>query len=146
MTKKLLVFSLIVLFLVGFMTFARVDNVITKSRESELRTAQAEKISKIDLPGSLAVSKSLKIVEKPVVQINAATAIDPEGDVIPVSIDRAPKPDLLKKHGYLYPGDSQIVPLEKTTEALPHGYLFNYDDEQTEYYLSGGAAGDEWGI
>ena len=123
MTKKLLVFSLIVLFLMGLMAFARVGDVITKPGEKEQEIAQLKKqsyvnprVSKIAVPDNRTVPISVKKLGEPVEEITTAIPIDPEGDVIPASVKRAKKPALLKKHGYLYPGDSQIVPLEKTTE------------------------------
>ncbi|MBL7136480.1 MAG: T9SS type A sorting domain-containing protein [Candidatus Marinimicrobia bacterium] len=144
MAKKLLIFSVILFFLFGLMAFARVDDAVTKPGEKTRESAQLERqryvhprISNIALPGSQNV---------PIEEFDEATFVDPEGDVIPISVERARKPALTKKHGYLYPGSSEIVPLEKAKDALPHGWLFNYDDESTEYYLSGGTAGDHWGI
>ena len=144
MAKKLIIFSVILFFLFGLMAFARVDDAVTKPGKKTRESAQLERqryvhprISDIALPGSQNV---------PIEEFDEATFVDPEGDVIPVSVERARKPALKKKHGYLYQGSSEIVPLEKTKDALPHGWLFNYDDEISEFYLSGGTAGDEWGI
>lgn len=72
-----------------------------------------------------------------------------ENDVIPIQIEKPKKPALINKHGYLYPGKNrEIVPIEKVTATgdLPHGFLFNYDDLSSEYYLGRGTAGDEFAI
>ncbi|MFQ6618170.1 MAG: hypothetical protein ACE5QV_05725, partial [Fidelibacterota bacterium] len=68
-----------------------------------------------------------------------------------VKIDKANKAKttkpVLSKKGYLYPGGVVDWNGKSATSAqLPHGWLFNYDDPGAEYYLSGGTAGDWFGI
>jgi len=156
MAKKLWIFPLTLLLLMGSVAFANDGNVIQIQIEKATKPALVQKQGVLPQEmKKIRVHGRGTLVSTPVSEGGNTTSIqaekteqpvfDPEGDVIPVHIEKAKKPALIKKHGYLYPGRSEIEPLGSRDE-LPHGYIFNYDDEDSEYYLSGGIAGDEWGI
>ena len=156
MAKKLWIFPLTLLLLMGSVAFANDGNVIQIQIEKATKPAMVQKQGVLPQEmKKIRVHGRGTLVSTPVSEGGNTTSIqaekteqpvlDPEGDVIPVHIEKAKKPALIKKHGYLYPGRSEIEPLGSRDE-LPHGYIFNYDDEDSEYYLSGGIAGDEWGI
>jgi len=149
MRKKLWVITLALPFLLWSVVSADAGVIKKPVSSAENRGVLSQEVEKIQIPAKgRVVSIPVENVSRSV-SIQRETeqqALDQEDDVIPVKLERARKPALIRKHGYLYPGNSEIVPLGSNRDDLPHGYLFNYDDESTEYYLGGGVAGDEWGI
>ncbi len=94
------------------------------------------------------MEKKLLIVSLILLILFGLSAFADEDDAILIPVEKTVKPALTKKHAYLYPGISQEIILKGdiNRDALSHGRLSNYDDESVDYYLSGGTAGDEWGI
>jgi len=148
MMKKLMPIMLALPFLLLSVISADAGVTDKPVSSAENREVLNQEIEKVRIPARGVISTPVENASSSV-SIQRKTeqqALDPEGDVIPVKLERARKPALIRKQGYLYPGDPKIYPMGRGRDDLPHGYLFNYDDESTEYYLSGGAAGDEWGI
>ncbi|ODS29626.1 MAG: hypothetical protein SCARUB_05278, partial [Candidatus Scalindua rubra] len=69
---------------------------------------------------------------------------DVQDDIVSIPKKEVNKHDLIKKHTYLYPGRTENKVADNGD--WPHSFLFNYDDENPEYYLSGGIAGDQLGV
>lgn len=148
MLKRLVFVSLVLFFLFGLVVTAYEGGAIKKPVEKigllEKSSYLHPKIESITYPAD-----DVEIVdEKKSADSNLDSRVltSIEDDVIPIPADMIKKPALEKKRGYLYPGKSEIVPFTQEGDGNPHGWLFNYDDDGTEYYLSGGTAGDEWGI
>ncbi|MCK5604821.1 hypothetical protein KAR91_23225, partial [Candidatus Pacearchaeota archaeon] len=147
MIKKLLISSLALLFVVGTTIFAKAgDGTSVKAEKPSLAAIEKQVFTH---PKAVFDQPSIDRIATKKTEAAVNDFVDPTGDVVRVTRSTSRKPALLKKRGYLYPGNPEIFPLNSTRDNrsdLPHGFLFNYDDESTEYYLSGGTAGDEWGI
>ncbi len=148
MVKKLLISLLAMLFVAGTSVAAKVGDGASVKAEKPTTVLLEKHVLTYPKAVFDKASPDRIATKKTEAQINEF--VDSEGDVVRVTGKASSqKPALTRKKGYLYPGDPNIYPAESarnSRDALPHGDLFNYDDEATEYYLSGGTAGDEWGI
>ncbi|MBO33209.1 MAG: hypothetical protein CMM74_09585, partial [Rhodospirillaceae bacterium] len=149
MMKKLMPIMLALPFLLLSVISADAGVTDKPVSSAENREVLNQEIEKVRIPARGVISTQVENAnDRVAVKKNVKQQpIDIEGEVlIPVNLNRARKPALIRKQGYLYPGDPKIYPMGRGRDDLPHGYLFNYDDESTEYYLGSGIAGDEFGI